>query len=134
VDAAVQGYLRAGVLPAKIVLGMPFYGKAWGGVSQTDNGLYQIGSANPEGQGGYAYKNLAAKYIGAPGYTRYWHEEAKVPWLYSAAEKIFISYDDAESIGLKLSYALEHKLAGVMFWELTCDDGTLLSAVNEKIK
>ena len=53
-----------------------------------------------------------------PVWVRTVHAETMVPWLYSAADGVFISYDDAESLGIKLDYVEAENLGGVMFWEL----------------
>ncbi len=54
---------------------------------------------------------------------------AKVPWLYNAATKEWISYDDPESVRLKGEYIAAQNLAGAMFWELSHDDGPMLDAL-----
>jgi GH18 family chitinase len=42
----------------------------------------------------------------------------------------FITYEDPESIRVKMDYAKDRGLGGVMFWELSQDpDGTLLEAI-----
>ncbi len=114
-----------GVPPEKIVLGAAFYGHAWKGVPAQNHGLYQPGQEVEGGNGNY---NILA---GLPGYTRYWDESAKAPWLYSAAEQTFWSYDDAQSLALKAQYAKHYRLGGVMFWEITGDDaqGTLVDTL-----
>ena len=42
-DGAVRAFLAAGVPAAKLVLGVPFYGKAWGNVTPENDGLYEPG-------------------------------------------------------------------------------------------
>ena len=130
VDAAVQAYLSAGVAPEKLVLGVPFYGHGWSGVAETDNGLYQPASGAAPGTweaGSYEYKDIQEKY--SPTYQRYWNAEAYVPWLYDPASKTFISYDDAQSLQAKAGYARDQGLAGVMIWELSQGDETLVDAL-----
>jgi len=61
--------------------------------------------------------------------VRHWDDVAKVPWLYNAATKEWISYDDPESVRLKGEYIAAQNLAGAMFWELSHDDGPLLDAL-----
>ncbi len=131
--ATIQGYLQAGVPAGQIVLGVPFYGRGWAGVTDLDNGLYQPSTHLPKGTwepGAFDYKDLAKNYVNKNGYTRYWHDEAKVPWLYNPATQVFISYDDPESLGLKADYVREWNLGGVMFWELSADDGMLLDTLD----
>ena len=132
IDAAVQAYLDAGVPSQKIILGLPTYGRGWGNVSSENNGLYQRSTKLPQGTFGssaYAYWDLAENYVGQKDYVRYWNDEAKVPWLYSPADKIFITYDDPESIGFKADYVRAHQLGGAMIWNLGSDDGSLLGAL-----
>jgi chitinase len=133
-DAAVQAYLDAEVPSDKLVLGVPFYGHGWANVPADNNGLYQRTTKLPEGTFGgsaYTYWDLAENYIDRNGYVRYWNDEAKVPWLYNAADRIFITYEDPESIGCKMAYIRDHHLGGAMIWNLSSDDGTLVRAVFE---
>ena len=46
---------------------------------------------------------------------------ASAPFLYNKDVKIFISYEDPESLAAKCKYVLDHKLAGIMFWEYASD-------------
>ena len=135
-DAAVRRYLAAAVPPPKLILGVPSYGRGWGNVPADNHGLYQPSTQLPEGTFGgsaYTYWDLAEHYIDQGDYVRYWSDEAKVPWLYSATEKIFITYDDPESIGLKADYIRAHQLGGAMMWNLGSDDGSLLRALYERL-
>jgi chitinase len=122
-DAAVQAYLAAGLAPDKLVVGVPFYGYGWKGVPDVNHGLYQPPNGLPPGTlapGVFSYRDLAANYV--PTYTRYWHDEALVPWLFNSQTGIMISYDDPESVGRKADYVREHSLGGAMIWELSADD------------
>jgi chitinase len=60
-------------------------------------------------------------YINKNGYTRYWDSVSKVPYLFNPETKVFISYDDQESICYKAQYANEKGLGGGMVWEVTSD-------------
>jgi chitinase len=68
--------------------------------------------------------------MGQNGYTHYWHDGDQAPWLYSPSAGVFISYDDRESLARKADYVREWWLGGVMFWELSADDGSLLEALD----
>jgi chitinase len=137
-DASVRGYLAAGVPRDKLVLGVPFYGKAFGGVKDINNGLHQPHdrkSPAAEGAGGWSYRNIARTYLGKSP-ARHWHEQAKVPWLFDKQAGLFVTYDDPQSLRLKAEYARDQKLGGVMMWELTHDDEqwSLLRALNDGLR
>jgi GH18 family chitinase len=130
VDAAVQTYLSAGVPAEKLVLGVPFYGHSWAGVADTDHGLYQSASGAAPGTweaGSFEYKDIQRKLL--PTYQRYWNAEAYVPWLYDPASKIFISYDDPQSLEAKAGYVRDQRLAGVMIWDVSQGDESLYDAI-----
>ncbi|MCD9576608.1 T9SS-translocated chitinase ChiA [Flavobacterium soyae] len=55
------------------------------------------------------------------GWVRYFDNTTKVPYLYNAARKEFISYEDKQSIDLKVQYIKSRNLAGGMIWELSQD-------------
>ena len=127
-DQSVREYEQAGVPAAKLVLGVPFYGHVWGEVPDQNHGLFQPGKAVPNY---YApYSDISGAWLNQ-GFTRYWDDVASVPYLYNPAKQIFVSYEDPQSLALKCKYVLEHKLAGVMFWEYWSDaSGALLSAID----
>lgn len=130
VDASVRMFLGAGVPLDKIVIGAAFYSRMWRGVPNRNNGLFQHSS----GAGGYgpSYADLASAYVNKNGYTRHWDEEAKAPYLFNGSD--FISYDDEESIRAKCEYIKERGLAGIMFWEYSCDPShTLLLAISSTL-
>ncbi|UOY92548.1 glycosyl hydrolase family 18 protein [Ectobacillus sp. JY-23] len=136
VDESVTRYQQAGVPMSKLVLGMPFYGRGWKGVANGNNGEYQTatpgydGSIVPMGtwddwssgaSGVFDYGDLVANYVNKNGFTRYWNDTAKVPFLYNPTTGVFISYDDIESFGHKTNYIKAKGMGGAMFWELSSD-------------
>nr|WP_315402133.1 glycoside hydrolase family 18 protein [uncultured Duganella sp.] len=133
VEASLRRYLDAGIGPEKLVMGVPFYGYGWKGCAPgpRGDGQYQLceGGATGGANGGNAYGYshllkqgiLTADFKGGNGYTRYWNAAAKVPYLYNAREKIWITYEDQESLKGKARFIKKHKLRGAMFWELSAD-------------
>jgi chitinase len=136
VHASVEGYEAAGVPPRKIVIGIPFYGRAVGGVPAAGGGTFQRGDPEAAGEWrtGLDYRTLKARRPEAHGFRRVWHDDARVPSLYNPELGVWITYDDPRSVGEKARYARERGLGGVMFWELSEDDGSLLSAVRAALR
>ncbi len=61
---------------------------------------------------------------------RYWDSGAKVPYLYNPTSRVWISYDDDESMRSKATYVNTRGLGGVMAWEVSSDNGDLLGALH----
>jgi len=124
-DASIQNYIVRGVPSEKLNAGLAFYGRAFGNVENMNNGLYApYDGATQDGtweNGFYDYWDLEQSYINIGDYSRYWHNEARVPWLYNPETQIMISYDDEESIREKAEYIISENLAGGMFWEFSGD-------------
>jgi len=130
-DASVQMFEKAGVPAKKILLGLPFYGHVWGEVADVNHGLMQPGKPVPNA---YAPYSAITTTMLKQGYTRYWDPVAEAPYLYNPDKHIFVSYEDQQSIALKGSYVLAHKLGGVMFWDYSGDpSGALLTAINNSL-
>jgi chitinase len=121
---AMQAIAARGMPKDKLVAGVPFYGRGWQGVESPDVWSPGAGTLRVGG-----YRVIAETFLKTPGYVRHWDDVAKVPWLYNADKKEWITYEDPQSMRLKGEYIAAQKLAGAMFWELSNDDGTLLDAL-----
>ena len=130
VDSSVAMYLAAGVPAEKLVVGVPFYGRAFGGVGPAHDGLLQPALAPPPPDvttGGMNYRQIVAKQLETKGFTRHWDPIAEVPWLYNPTTGAWITYDDKQSIAAKAAYVHDHALGGIMIWELSGDEEGLLT-------
>lgn len=128
-DVCIKNLKAVGVHPSKIVMGIGFYGKGKV-VNSTDNhGLYQI-PVHPMFGGGYTY--LKDSLVNQKDFVRYWDDVSKAPFLFNADKKIFITYDDEQSVKLKCDYIRKHKLAGTMFWTYFSDSKLYLLKVIDK--
>ncbi|KAL8276833.1 hypothetical protein RQP46_010764 [Phenoliferia psychrophenolica] len=54
---------------------------------------------------------------GKSGFTRYWDDCTSTPFLFNPSTKVFITYDDSESIGLKAAFAVKKGLAGLFVFD-----------------
>lgn len=127
---AVEDFAASGVPLEKLVLGAAFYSRKWEDVPDDNHGFLQY----VKGNGGYGphYSDIVKQYLNQNGYTYYWDDEAKAPWLYDG--KTFISYDNPRSISAKCEYIKQAGLGGMFFWEYNCDTtGELLSAIAQGI-
>lgn len=91
-DDAVELWLNKGFPKSKIVMGVPFYGIKFNGVSNTNSGIYQTFKSG----GSLSYDSIASGYLNNPQYSRFVHPDAHAPLLFNGST--FISYDDADSI------------------------------------
>lgn len=131
-DLTVQWFLAAGVPAAKLVVGLGFYGHAIEMRTTDNNGLYRK-AAKRVPVGGYTF--IKDSLVNKKGFTRYWDAEAHAPYLFNPDRRIFVTYDDEQSVKDKCAYVLKHKLGGVMFWEYFNDKKEyLLKAIDEAAK
>ena len=129
-NAAVEALIVSGLPAAKIVLGIPFYGRGWQDIAKSETGLHQPAQSVAKGtyeagiEDYYALKNFNGK--------EFFDPKTVTAWRYNAETGIFWGFDTAQTVRLKTQYARTKSggLGGVMFWDLSGDDasGTLLKA------
>lgn len=126
VEQGVNAWLEAEFPSEKLVMGIPFYGYLYSSVTDLNQGVYQrFGGASSIG-----YQAIKNNYLNQSGYTRSFHSQSKVPWLFNGT--IFISYEDPESISYKSGFIDTKKLGGAMVWELSQDpSGELLGELHK---
>jgi chitinase len=136
VDASMAAFVEGGVPANKLLVGVPFYGRAYGQVPNVNGGLFQRGTQNPPGwkQGDGDWRTLARTRLKDPRYVRHWEAKARVPWLYDSTSGTWVSYDDPESVAAKATYVRERGFGGVVIWELGGDDGSLMRAITESLR
>lgn len=130
-DRSVRLFREAGVPAGKIVMGIAFYGRAWQ-MPDADNLGFQRKPV--KGVRGAGYSRIKDSLL-TTGYTRYWDDSAKAPYLFHPDKKIFFTYDDDSSVTWKCNYVKQQELAGVMFWEYNDDlKGYLLGAIHKTFR
>ncbi len=128
---AVEQHIKAGIPASKIILGVPFYGRWWKGVNPENNGLYQTSTGIT---GSYNYNAIADSLSSNSGFTAYWDDSAKVPYIWRQKDSLFISYDNARSMKYKVDFVKNNQLGGIMFWQFNGDDGTLLKTIFDSLQ
>lgn len=116
-DYVVKYLDSIGVPPGKLIIGAAFYSRVFKDVEAGNNGLYQSGKfsdyVNFFGMDQYFEKN--------PGFVHFWDPQAMAPYCYNEKTKLFATFDNERSIGLKAAYVKEKNLGGIMFWSLGGD-------------
>lgn len=119
VDSAVSAWLAAGARRDQLVIGIPYYGQGWTGVTGGGDGLFQpaAGAASGTwGPGNEDYKVLKT----LTGFVVHRDFRAGHAWLFDGTT--FWTYDDPLTVLQKAAYIRLHGLGGAMVWELSGDD------------
>lgn len=120
VDFCVNYLIKLGILPEKLIVGAAFYGRVYEEVDKLNDGLYQPGKST----GSVPFKDLYTRFPADSGYVYHWDDIARAPYIYNPVRKTFVTYDDKRSVELKTKYVIDHKLGGIMFWQLRNDSYT----------
>ena len=119
----IAGFISAGVEPAKLGIGVDFYGRVWSGGTGTSTG----GAALPRQTWTSAptmtyraYHEIMADYFLPERYV--WDGAALAAYLSidlpGAVDDKFISFDDPAACRAKVDFAARQGLGGVMLFEL----------------
>ncbi len=130
VDDSVNYLLEEGADPGKLVVGYGLHIRGWEHVD--NDGAAVDGYGNPlPGLFGTIhlvplfpprpameefYGDLGQLYARYPGLQYYWDDMAKAPYLYSAAENVFFTFDDVDSVTEKAEYIKANNLGGANSW------------------
>jgi chitinase len=122
-DGAVSNFLAGGVAPAKLGIGVAFYGYVWSGGAGTSTG----GAALPRqtwttapAATAPAYSDIISNYYQPSLY--HWDTNAQAAYLSidlpGSSNDMFISYDDETTCRAKVDYADRRGLGGLIIWHL----------------
>jgi chitinase len=123
VNGAVTHFITNGINPALLGIGLPFYGYIWTGGPGINQPREAWPSTNAPTVTTETYAQIMDTYYQTNLY--HWDIVAQAAYLSitnaTAANDMFISYDDATACQVKISYARNEGLGGVMIWELNQD-------------
>ena len=127
-DKAVQEYLRAGVAPSQLGLGLAMYGRGWKGVRSSQ----PWSAANGAAPGTWEAGNEDYDKLRTRGQD-YYDPTTVSAWRYDGDQ--WWSYDNARSVAAKAEYIDRLNLGGAMWWDLSGNhDGTLLGGFTDKVR
>jgi chitinase len=126
---AIDRYLAEGVPGSKLLLGVPFYGRGWRGVSAVDDGLCQDAGGVPRGKYEKGINDYSV--LAAAGNPSFYEAAAAAHWTFDG--QTFWTFDNPLTLAWKTSYIRENCLRGAMFWEMSGDstNGDLIHALRE---
>ena len=117
VKQTVDTFSSNGVSKNKLVVGLAFYGRKF------NTSSYKVGStSSTTSASSITYTDIYNNYLvpiqnGSTTIKRYWDDTTKAPYIYDSSTRVWITYDDPESIKAKCEYVKAHNLGGVMFWD-----------------
>ncbi len=131
-DKAVAQFLAAGVPAGKLNVGVAFYGREFTGVDPAHDGLQQKYAKYVDAP---SWRELVAGFIDKNGYVRHWDAQAQAPYLWNAATRTFITYEDPQSLRAKADFVKAKGLGGMMYWEQSLDDHEeLLDVLDQSLR
>ncbi|KAF4454270.1 Chitinase 1 [Fusarium austroafricanum] len=114
-DQAIKAYINGGVPSAKMVLGMPIYGRAFQNTAGLGQPYSGVGSGSWE-NGIWDYKVLPKA-----GANLVYDRDAEASYSYDANTKELITFDTPGMVKNKVLYIKNKSLGGSMFWEASAD-------------
>lgn len=124
IDESIVIYNNLGIPNNKILVGIPFYTTV-----QTE--CEGVGTKTGNGKSIW-YDKLFTTYALSDTMKEYFDEECCVPYRYDSVNKIFISFDNEQSIKMKCDYINSLGLAGTMYWQYGQDVNDMLSLAIDK--
>jgi chitinase len=118
-EAAAANLKAEGVPPSKLVGGVAMYGRGFDGVKA--DGRYAKPWPNEDGS--VAFKDIDSL-VGMKA-----HFDKRTQSWAMVGEGRFVGYDDPRAVRAKVAFAKKAGLAGVFAWELSQDNGEILTAM-----
>ncbi|XP_062010803.1 class V chitinase-like [Rosa rugosa] len=121
-DSGIVTWINnARISTKKIVIGLPFYGRAWKLLNPNNHGYFAPANGSAIGADGNQLYNQIRVLISRGFQTVY---NATVVGNYCYNGTTWIGYDDTQSIRAKVSYAKGKSLLGYIAWHTGADTNT----------
>jgi chitinase len=129
-SSGIDYYVGQGeVLPSKINLGSPLYGRSFNNTAGPGTPFHGVGRLGNFGTAGvWDYKALP---IAGSNCTAVNMPSIGASYSYDQSQRYMISYDTPEISAVKAKYIISNGLGGMMWWEVSMDrtsNGSLITA------
>lgn len=131
-------YYRGVLPPEKILMGIPYYTRGWENVNGGTNGLHGTSKNPASGKYNIWGDDLNNDGVLEPAGANplwhvlnlmeedkdlkvYWDDVGKVPHVWQDKEKVFLSFENEQSIDERLKYIEEKNLGGALIWVMNGD-------------
>ncbi|KAH9388348.1 Cht9p [Tyrophagus putrescentiae] len=127
VNYTMHYYLSHGATRDKLVMGVPFYGRAWSMEDPSKHALRDSAKGkSPPGfitgeEGVLGYNELCQMFRNASQtWITHYDEYYEAPYAYNG--QLWVGYDDLKSLSCKLAFLKSLDVSGAMVWSLENDD------------
>jgi chitinase len=123
-ELSMKYLVDRGMPPNRLAVGLPLYGRGFAVPEPYAPTKTAATGARVPQAGGYTNIDQLIK---ERGWTRWWDDETKTPWVTAPEKNVVIGYDDAESMAIKTDWAMKQGFRGIFFWQVSGDlmpDGT----------
>ncbi|KAI6681290.1 hypothetical protein NL676_035171 [Syzygium grande] len=120
----ISSWIRAGVPPRKLVMGLPLYGRTWTLQNPNVNEVGAPAVGTGPGDGVLTYSQIVD--FNLQNHTTVKFDEESVSY-YSYVGVSWIGYDDVQSAQRKVRFARSQGLGGYFFWALGQDKNWIIS-------
>ncbi|XP_030468443.2 class V chitinase-like [Syzygium oleosum] len=124
-DIGVTAWIQAGMPAGQIVLGFPFYGRAFTLTDANDHGYFAPFTGPAISSDGSIVYNQITTYISQNSATTVYNSTVVSAYCYSGTT--WISYDDTQTISTKVTYTKGKGLKGYFAWHVAGDYNWVLS-------
>ncbi|OCF32739.1 hypothetical protein I316_05660 [Kwoniella heveanensis BCC8398] len=112
----VEHYIKEGVNPRKLNLGMPLYGTGFNQSQGMWSKWEDIGGGDYDQPGNYDIKHLPLE-----GSVMFYNKSIGASWSYDNVTGHVVSFDTPTVALQKAKYVMDNKLGGMMYWSIDQD-------------
>ncbi|ESO84590.1 hypothetical protein LOTGIDRAFT_131946 [Lottia gigantea] len=120
IDFIYELWVEHGMKKSQIRVGIPTYAHTFHLLSEKSHGLYSLATGYNTTLGDEISRALICKLLNDTSFKQVWDKDCAVPYAYSGTT--WISYENKQSVYMKVKWILENKYGGIMTYSLNVDD------------